>query len=529
MKKSNIILLIILMTVSLMGCQKDLLDTVPNDRIAADLYWQTDQDAVYAANYIYTFLDNATRYTNWDAMTEIGHVSKSTNSESLVEKGVMDPSSSVFSSTWNNLYYGIQAANKFFKNVDLIAVRDQDLINRLKGEVRALRAYYYTELAALWGDVPLVTTETSLEESRNLTRTPVSEVWDFISEELTEAASILPVTYGAADKGRLTKGAALAMNARAMLYAGRFDDAADAAKLVMDLEVYDLYPSYKGLFTYANENNQEVVFDKQYMKSSYPNNLYLIMCANSLYPQSTANIVPTRQAVNIYQMTNGKEISDPASGFDPYHPYADRDPRLKYNYAVIGSVLINGSIYDSRPGFGTADAVGSSEIATATGFNMQKYVTSEDVGNPSNGGLNTIFIRYADVLLMYAEARIELNQIDESVMNAINRVRQRPDVNMPAYTGTYTQDELRQIVRDERVRELPFEGLHYFDIRRWRTAEDVIPGMLLGMEYVDINGDLQEITLPGYVRAFAKNRDYLWPIPQKELDLNPNLIQNPGY
>jgi starch-binding outer membrane protein, SusD/RagB family len=528
MKNFKNIFLFALLLITSLGCDKDLLDTIPNDRVSTTLFWKTDKDAVYATNAVYTLLEDANSFTNWDAMTEIGHVSKSTNSQSLVEKGAYDALSTVMSTEWNREYQGIQAANIFLDNVDKIVTQDPATISRLKGEVRTLRAFFYIRLAFLWGDVPLVKTETTLEASRKLTRTPVAEVWDFISTELTEAAALLPITQ--TDKGRVTKGAALAIKARAMLFAGRYSDAAIAAKQVIDLNAYNIYPNYSKLFTYEAENNSEVIFDKQYIKSTAKNNLFLIMCTNSEYPGSTANLVPTKQVIDLYQMKNGKEITDPTSGFDPYNPYLNRDPRLKYNFVVVGSVLFNGKTYDSRPGSGTSDAVGYAEIATATGFNINKYLIGSDLSDPTNGGLNTIFLRYAEVLLTYAEAKIETNSIDQSVLDAINLVRQRSDVMMPVYSGVYTQADLRQIIRTERVRELPFEGLHYFDIRRWRTAETVIPGMLLGMTYTDITtGTLKTISLPGYVRSFDKNKEYLWPIPQKELDLNPSLAQNPGW
>ena len=528
MKYFKIIFLITFVAVSYWGCEKDLLETIPNDRVSADLYWKTDKDATFAANFVYTYLETVQKWTNWDAMSEIGHVSKTTNVESLFEKGAYDATSGVLSWEWSNNYKGIQAANIFFDNVDKIVTTNQALIDRLKAEVRVLRASYYIHLAFLWGDVPLVTTEISLEESRKLTRTPVVQVWDFISKELTDAAAVLPNVQ--TEKGRITKGAALALKARAMLFAGRYTEAATAAKQVMDLNVYSLYPSYANLFTYAAENNVEVIFDKQYIKSAYRNSLFITMCPNSVFPGSTLNIVPTKQAIDIYQMTNGKDITDPTSGFDPYDPYKNRDPRLKFNFIVLGTVLTNGKIYDSRPFSGTGDAVGSAEIATATGFNVNKYLIKEDAADNTNGGLNTIYLRYAEVLLTYAEARIEANQIDASVLDAINQIRRRPDVNMPSYVGITSQVELRKIVRDERLRELSFEGLHYFDIRRWRTAEFVVPGMLLGMTYTDKNGALQMITLPGFVKTFDKNRDYLWPLPQREVELNPNLLpQNPGW
>lgn len=526
MKNFKNILLITFLTIYSLGCKKDLLNTLPNDRISSEIYWKTDKDAILAANAIYTNLESAANFTNWDAMSDVGHVTLQWRNESIMEKGAFDATLVKILNEWNSAYTGIQAANIFFDRVDEVQTIDQPLIDRLKGEVKVLRAYLYINLAFLYGDVPLVTTETSLEESRNLIRTPVAQVWDFISKELTDASVVLPTIQ--AEKGRITKGAALALKARAMLYAGRYPDAVAAAKEVMDLNVYSLYPSYEKLYSYAAENNQEVVLDRQYIKDIQSNNIFQLTTPNSIWPQINS-FVPTKKAVDSYQMNNGKEITDPTSGFNPHDPYTNRDPRLKYSIIVLGDVLPDGKIYNSKPGSGTGDAIGYAENSTFSGFNVKKYLNKEDLAQPNNCGINIILLRYAEVLLTYAEAKIEANQIDQSVLEAINKVRQRPDVGMPPITGVTSQAELRTIVRDERLVELAFEGLRYFDIRRWRIAEDVIPGIIYGMTYSDQNGELKTIALTGFLKIFNKNRDYLWPIPQREIELNPQLTQNPNW
>jgi len=508
------------------GCSDNLLETIPNDRVSSEIYWQTENDFTLGANAVYTHLEGAGDFTNWDAMSDIGHVTLMWREESIIEKGAYDATIGKVLRTWTDAYTGIQAANIFLDKANESQGLNQDLIKRLTGEVKVLRAFYYTRLAILYGDVPLLTRETTLEESRALTKTPVSEVWNFIHSELSEAAELLPVTQG--EKGRMTKGAALALQARAMLYAHRYPEAAIAAKKVIDLNVYSLYPSYERLFSYEAENNEEVIMNREYIKNIQSNNIFSLTTPNSLFPQVNS-FVPTKKAVDSYQMKNGKDISDPSSGFDPKNPYENRDPRLKYSIFVFGDKLLNGQIYDPKPGSGTGDAIGYAENSTATGFNVKKYLNIEDLAQPSNCGINIIFIRYAEVLLTYAEAMIESNQIDESVVAAINEVRARPDVNMPAIEELRSQSELREIVRRERLVEFAFEGLRYFDIRRWKIAEDVIPGIIYGMTYVDQSSNLQTISLPGFLKVFNPQRDYLWPIPQREIELNPNLIQNPNW
>ncbi len=519
------------------ACKKDLLKTVPIDRLSAEIFWKTEKDATLAANAVYTYLDQANTgasgnsinsYFSWDGMSDIGHTNNATATEGLIERNQFDATHNRVSAEWTSNYAGIRAANTFLIKVDEVQTTNTALIDRLKNEVRVVRAYAYTRLAALYGDVPLVTTELTLEESKQLTRTPVSEVWDFVSKELTEAAVVLPSAQTGADKGRITRGAAFSLKARAMLYAGRYAEAATAAKQVIDLNVYNLFPSYEKLFTYAAENNIEVILDKQFVKDTYSNNVFRLMGSWS-QQQSTNYFVPAKKLADAYKMTNGKDITDPTSGYNSQNPYASRDPRLGYTVFLIGDQLPDGKIYNSKPGSGTADAVDFSVFSTSTGFVLKKYINKEDLVQPLNSGINLILIRYAEVLLTYAEAKIEANQIDQSVVDAINKVRQRPDVNMPIVATIPSQTELRTIVRQERVVEFAFEGLRYFDIRRWRIAESVVPGTVSGITYNDNSGVTKTIEIQSFQKVFNKDRDYLWPIPQRELDLNPKLGQNPNW
>lgn len=338
---------------------------------------------------------------------------------------------------------------------------------------------------------------------------------------------MLPSSYGAADKGRVTKGAALALKARADLFAGRYQLAAEAADQVMKLG-YGLYEFYQKLFTYAAENNKEVTLDKQFIKDSYFHNIFFDIAPYS-QKNSNSNYVLTKALVDAYQTIDGKSINDPTSGFDPYNPYLRRDPRLRFSVFLDGDVLPGGQVFKPNPNSGTADAVGSTYIASTTGFNIKKYINNEDYANPTNCGINIILLRYAEVLLTYAEAKIELNQLDQSMYDAINAVRnKRDDVKLPSILGNRTQAELREIVRQERKVELAFEGLRLFDIRRWKIAENVMNGPVYGITYVN-NGQLVTVQSVAFNRVFDKSRHYLWPIPQKEANLNPNLIQNPNW
>jgi hypothetical protein len=271
-----------------------------------------------------------------------------------------------------------------------------------------------------------------------------------------------------------------------------------------------------------------VILDKQYIKDVYPTNIFAFLAPYSQKGSGTANwVVPTKKLVDLYPMSNGKDISDPTSGFDPANPYANRDPRLRFTVFVPGDPLPDGRTFNPLPNSGTPDAIGSTFFATSTGFTIKKYINNEDFANIVNSGINIILVRYAEVLLTYAEAKIELGQTDQSVYEAINAIRQRSDVNLPPLSGL-SQTELRDAVRRERTLELAFDGLRLFDIRRWRIAETVIPGAIQGITYM-MNGQLTTVQVQAFEKVFNRSRDYLWPVPQKEKELNPGLSQNPGW
>jgi hypothetical protein len=425
-------------------------------------------------------------------------------------------------------------------NVDKITISNEALVNRITSEVRTLRCYFYSRLVSYFGDVPLITTPIGISESKILTRTPVSEIYDFIYKEISEAVNYLPERTN--EKGRVTRGAALAILARTMMFAAGnvtgtdarsavyYERAKTATDAVIALEVYSLLPNYNDLFTYENENNQEVIFDKQFIKDLQSNSVMNNFGAVSL-GNNGSMMSPTIVLVDEYETINGKKITDDPS-YDPKNPYENRDPRLGYTLYVPGSILPNGIVYDSRPGWSSsADVIGASYQVSKTGLLPKKYINSEDIGqsNRTNCGINLILFRYAEILLTAAEARIELNIEPDVALRYINEVRQRPDVNMPILSGITSQGDLRAAVRHEQMIEFGLEGNRFFDIRRWKIAENVCNvDYITGMRYIDKEtGELVTITTD-YKKKFTK-KDYLWPIPYNERQLNSNLTQNEGW
>lgn len=527
---------IAVLSLSLTGCS-DVLDTLPTDRLSSEIYWQSDEDAELAANAIYTYLEDPHALLSKDIMTDLGCATFNNSDEARVETDIADTQTGLFSFTWNNMYKGIRLCNDYMHNVGNIEVKDQSRVKACTAEVRTLRAYFYARLVSYFGGVPLITKPINIGESKNATRNSAAEIYDFIENELNAAATDLPVKASAV--GRVTKGAALGILARTMLFAAgnvTGDDnrtqaylqkAKKAADAVIALGVYDLLPNYHELFDYAHENNIEVIFDKQYIKDKYANSVMNNFGAVSLGNNGSA-ISVTKQMVDEFETVNGKMISDDPT-YDPRNPYINRDPRLKYTVFYPGAVLPDGSIYNSIEGCGTADAIGASYQVAKTGLLSAKYINAEDMGtsNRTNCGINLIIMRYAEILLIAAETRIELNTELTAAAAYINKVRHRSDVDMPPITAT-SQSELRKAVRHERIVELGLEGHRFFDIRRYGIAEQAATFAPEGITYVDDAGNLKTAVYSNYRKVFSA-RDYLWPIPYNELQLVTGLKQNKGW
>jgi hypothetical protein len=261
-----------------------------------------------------------------------------------------------------------------------------------------------------------------------------------------------------------------------------------------------------------------------------------------------------------YLCTDGKNISE-SPLYDKTKPYDKRDPRLRYSFVLPGDMW-NGFIYDTRKDKPTTlnsagvsvknlDSYNSTEFTSFTGYLVRKYYDFKYIKTLTQCETPFMLCRYAEVLLTYAEARIELNQMDADCLSAINQVRGRADVNMPAVTAGLSQAEMRKIVRTERKVELWNENLRYQDLLRWKRAEVVLTRPIMGRPVLGEFDKYPAVTFDEYgdpiynvasyvphpstdyrvliLTNFNKNRDYLWPISETELSLNPGLGQNPGW
>jgi hypothetical protein len=527
MKKLSIFLIAAVACMYFTACKKSFLDEQPQDQVSTADYWKTQADAVNAVNNCYRRLGDVDNRLFISCATDDSYSWSDWPSDvRLVGNGSASAGTGMFANFWSNFYRMIASCNDVIGNIDRVPNMDDSLRNRLKGEARFIRAYAYQQLIGLYGDVPLITHIQAIDEF-DVTRTPRAQVADFIVKELDTVSNMLPVTYDASGYGRATRGAALALKARTCLYEGNWTEAAKAAKAVMDQNNYIIDPDYQSLFNGTNKTSKEIIFAAQYLKNTLPNATATWIGGPSLGGWS--QVVPTQKLVDAYEDIEGNPI-DQSTIYDPAHPFANRDPRLRLNVITPGDT-VNGLVIDVTAK-GSIDAL-SKNNASFTGYYYKKYVPADIDGSWDRNSYNDIvLIRFAEVLLTYAEAKIENNQVDATVYDAINRVRQRPGVMMPAVTPAKaaTQAALRAIVRRERHVEFPVEDNRLFDIRRWKIAESVMPGPVYGIlnNFDNSREDYGKHVLVE-TRSFNAGRDYLWAIPQSERSINTNLGQNGGW
>lgn len=531
MKSRLLILGSLVATMSIGGCQSadDLLSVVSPTTVSDEIFWTQEADAVLFVSGTYSALPGWFDVIGSDGFTDNAGVNRQFDNRYVFTDGSADPQSAYARTLWVQYYNGVARTNILLANIDRIPAAKIDATRKARyvAETKFLRGVLYLQLVTLFGDVPMPLVPVSDAEARALPNTAAAKIYDQILADFDAAAPVLPLSYTGADVGRATRGAALAFKARAALYDGRNQIAADAAKAVMDLARYSLHPNYAALFTYAGETSPEVIFVRTYAKTAQATGQSNNVFGEYGPPTNSAagRVVPIRNLVDAYQMTDGRAITA-SPLYDPAWDkmYNNRDPRLAATI-LYPTASWDGGVFDSRPvGLSSKpEAINlGNENVSVTGYNIRKYIDLTDKADRGNGGIDLILMRYADVLLMYAEAKVGLGQADAAALAAINQVRAR--VSMPALT-TVTQAD----VRLERRVELAFEGLRLFDIRRWKIAAQVMPAPgVTGIDYINAAGVKVTAAQPASARAFPA-RAYLWPLPQSELDLNKNLKQNVGY
>lgn len=524
----------------LAGCEK--LELAPENQFTELTYWSDASKAQTVLNTAYSQMFNSTYFFYNEATSDNAYNGRGdiAGAASLAA-GTYDPSLGRLQEEWDNRYAGIKSCNLLLENIDRIEGMDEGLRDRMKAEARFLRAFQHFQLMTWFGDIPLISSDISITEAQAVTRTPRAEVLQFILDELEAATAILPTNtqYSAEENGKITKGAAIALKTRVLLYEGRWEEVVTTCERLIGSGAngtYSLFASYEGLFLPENQHSSEDILSLQYVPQFRTWGEFFDMAPLSAGARLNA-LAPTQELVDAYLTVNGQNIDEAGSGYDEEDPYVNRDPRLTFTIVYDG--------YDwKEPGGGThtiyiepgsspdnpVDEYAPGSSTTSTGYYTRKYFDPTHQTGLSSG-LNLMLIRYADVLLMYDEAKNELGQLDAGIWNAtIRALRTRAGFTDPAalnFDGTLNQDQLRQVIRNERRVELAMEGLRIFDIRRWKTAENVLDGWAHGAKFAPASPD------NGYIRAnqrtFDPGKHYLWPIPRDERLINSNLTQNPGW
>ncbi|MHC8948200.1 RagB/SusD family nutrient uptake outer membrane protein [Sphingobacterium hungaricum] len=529
----NIIPIILLSSTALFtSCDKDFLDQQYKDQFNDNgSFLTSEKEATQALTGVYNGWEAGDYVFYLDCVSDNAFNYHAHEGYQALGNGTATPTASG-AAGGRFSYVTIRKANWFLENITK-AEMNESTKKRYIAEARVIRAYRYLDLAILFKNVPLVTKVLPLDETLQESNTQ-QEILDFVVVELTEAAADLPLTYGAADKGRFTKGAALGFKARALAYQNKHDDVIQVTDEIIGLGQYSLFADYAGLFEISNENNAEILSDVQYIENIQGYTNLGVILPNSL--GGWGSIVPTQNLVDAYQTAAGKFIDEASSGYVATNPYVNRDSRLTKTVVYPGQLYADK--YHDPLSPSSDDYSQGKDNASKTGYNFKKYIQSpKSFANVWNVGSNIIVQRYAEILLLNAEAKIEADQIDNSVYSNLNLVRNRaglPDVDQAVYNS---KASLQKLVRNELRVELAGEGRRFFDLVRWKTAEVVMKLPVQGtFKSGTVNQTTGAVTYTSTERNTVENRtfdpakNYFWPIPQSVIDNSKGAItQNANY
>lgn len=476
-----------ILTTVAFGC-KDTLDTNPLGSPNSENFWKTETEANKALIACYIKLKEpiisngpaqSGNFLFWEALSDNASNTSGYESFDVVMRGEHNSATTgIVSKSFTIGFQGIAACNYFLANIDRVTAATETVRNRMKGEALFLRAFYYNDLAQLYGDLPLILKPAELDDNiRTTPRTPKTEVVAQILKDLDLAIAYLPAV--AYTDGRAVKGSAIALKTRVLLNNQQYAEAADAAwSLIGDAaNPFKLSDNYAGIFFGNQIGNREIMFSVQFKAPDDYHSLDQVIGARM-------SVFPTLELR------------------DAYEP---NDPRRKM------TIFEAGDPWAYNPaGFKQTGSLAEGQIPY-TGMAFKKWVNLA-INNGSGSTLSEqhmVKIRYADLLLMYAEAMFESGKgSDARALKALNDVRARPGVEMPAKTAL-----TREVIRNERRVELAFEGLRYNDLVRWNIAGSILPQVAYDAK--------------GTKRKFKSN---LLPIPLAQMDIMKGVwTQNENY
>lgn len=562
-KRLNYYMMIVAGMLAFSSCKKDFLDIQATDRLS--------EQAIVGDSVLFEgFVTNrylgirlqdkegegtlpgfgrGFEYALWGTLTDEAIYNNDDNTW-LIQRGLLAPENTGIAGTiWGRSYRSIRECNFALSKLPEVQMSEERKA-RLKAELQFIRAFRYHDLIRNYGGVVLMGDKVynlsdNLQEESVFTRSSLQECMNYVMSELDQAAAGLPAdNSGSWLLGRATKGAALAIQSRLALYAasplyntGTWADAVTKAQNVINLNKYSLYQGgYDKLFHDAN--NSENIFARVYALKARHVCLEIANAPNG-YGGWGGNL-PLQNLVDDYLMDNGLPITDPASGYDPQNPYENRDPRF------AATILYNGAMYRGRtietftPGGKDSKDGRDNWNTSKTGYYLRKFMNDAyPIDNPWDvSGLQPwYYFRYAEVLLNFAEAANEAYGPDAvpagstlSARAAINQIRSRASVNMPEVPMGTSQADMREIIRNERRVELAFEEHRFYDVRRWKIAEQTENEPANGINITKNGNTLNYATKVALDGRQFHSRMYWLPIPRAEIQASGNkLEQNAGY
>ena len=523
----SILVMLLAGMTTLTGCSDDFLQQDSKTAVSAGTFWKNADDAQSGLAACYDAMQNpflyndATNQSKWDGCGPLNMDCMTDNGGRFnwsgwmngwdICNGIHSSSSRLVGEYWKANYEAIKRCNKLIDHIGQCGL-DEATTARYKAEATVIRALMYINLTMTYHDVPYLTHEQSLKDA-NAEKTSRSVIVEEVMKDLKAAAQALPVTTD--QRGHITKGAALAVLGRLALYNEKWDDAIDAYKQVIALNQYALFPDYTKLFSQENEGCNEIILAVRYEGPGKSEGSGI--GGNWGSPLEAMN--GTIDLADAFYKTDGKPCTDKkvcdhgADGAANLWSvntarYKNRDPRLK------ATLFVPGMVWGKNH-----DLYGGAAASYSTVYVMKYFDPNQPQSDSWDSGQDFYVIRYAEVLLSLAEAYIEKGTNLDEAVKLIDQVRSRagmPKVEDVEGTGL-PQDSLRSIVRHERRVETAFEGLRLFDLYRWHMLKDAVDR---------INNEAATYNFWYEKRNFRGEQEYVWPIPQADIDSNPNLVQS---
>ena len=530
----------------------DFLDTTPKDALSPKTTWKTEADADNFLTGCYDYWEDPTALLYWDCGSDFGY----NNFEHEGFKSIGNGTMTQGNPGWSFYDFGtIRRVNEFLDNVDKCSFSSDAVKEDMKAQARFIRAYRYFVMNWNYGGVPIIKNYANASEAQ-VPRNSEEEVKTYINNELDDILRADSINAAPAQRGRIAKGAVLALRMRSALYYEDWAKAKECAEKIIALNQYSLDPDYKNLFTLAGQSSPEIILATNSSLETLKGFYYIGVMYNNA-EGGWSSIVPTTNLVDEYEMANGMTKDEAGSGYDATHPFNNRDPRMAMtiiypgrNYVKPdGSTAIFNTLDKTINGADNANYYNKADNSSKTALTWAKYTDPitqyNDIWNTS---ANAIIFRYAEVLLSYAEASNEINgPADTKIYDYLDMIRTRagmPAVDRAKYN---TKDKLRELIHRERAVELAGEGLRRADILRWKTSDGnmlatkVLNGVINhpvgtvsmdtsvpeGMRAtINVNAPASEMKVED--RKFNSYNRYL-PIPEAAINANKNLKQNEGY